>query len=157
MFGQRGRMVGGLLDRCCNICCLLCWESDKLLMNTFLVQSAQAGRALITGIRNRLIIKFVQHSCCNCSHFALQTDCPAFCFACFDKGRSPLGHPEESSGDELRQTQQIVALLLRERNHAKGKNRDLPEKTAKNQIRKSFYKRHVNKLVFKVYIQIKNN
>lgn len=71
VFGQRGRMVGGLVDRCCNICCLLCWVSDKLLMNTFLVQSALAGRAFITVITNILIIKFVQHLCCNCPRVKL--------------------------------------------------------------------------------------
>lgn len=41
-FGLRGRVVGGLVDRCCNICCLLRWVCDKLLMNTSLVRSAQA-------------------------------------------------------------------------------------------------------------------
>lgn len=60
-FGRRGRVVGGLVDRCYNICCLLRWVCDKLLMNTSLVTSAQAGRSLITVIREIWINKFTSH------------------------------------------------------------------------------------------------
>ncbi len=37
------------------------------------------------------------------------------------KGGTSVGDTEESTGNELRQAQPIVALLLREGNHAKGK------------------------------------
>lgn len=57
--GLQGRVVGGLVDRCSNICCLLRWVCDRLLMNTSLVRSAPAGRTLITVIskiwRNMLV------------------------------------------------------------------------------------------------------
>lgn len=53
--------MGGLVDRCSNICCLLHWACDRLLMNTSLLRSAQAGRTLITVVRKIWMHRFVQH------------------------------------------------------------------------------------------------
>lgn len=43
-------------------------------------------------------------------------------FLFFSVGGSTLGAPEKSARHELRQTQSLITLLLRERNHAEGKH-----------------------------------
>ena len=46
---------------------------------------------------------------------------PEFLFVCVCyEGGTSVGDSEESTGDELRQAQPIVALLLREGDHAEG-------------------------------------
>ena len=109
-------------------------------MNTSLVRSAQAGRTLITVIREIWINKFVQHFSCrkeirstasvcvlaSCSLFIF---CwlPLCCLSVWYKGGTSVGDTEESTGDELRQAQSVVALLLWEGNHAKGKSNHIRE------------------------------
>lgn len=54
---RMGRLCG-LVDRCCNICCLLHWVGDKFLMNTSLSRGVESGSTLIAVIRKYGLVSF---------------------------------------------------------------------------------------------------
>lgn len=54
---EDGRLCG-LVDRCCNICCLLHWVGDKFLMNTSLSRGVESGSTLIAVIRKYGLVSF---------------------------------------------------------------------------------------------------